>query len=149
MDSDAPLRASWAAPLPADRLRRRYSAVDALAPAGAGAGAGAAPSSASASPPACARPSLQPTGSPGLPPRLPYCLVWTPLPFITWLLPFIGHLGICDSRGAVFDFAGTYTIGVDEMAFSAPTRYVVLDPAAAAPYETPTRLPYETPLKPL
>jgi hypothetical protein len=29
----------------------------------------------------------------------PYCIVWSPLPPITWVLPFIGHMGIADSRG--------------------------------------------------
>jgi len=27
--------------------------------------------------------------------RYPYCIVWTPLPCISWFLPFIGHTGIC------------------------------------------------------
>lgn len=27
--------------------------------------------------------------------RFPYCIVWTPLPVISWFLPFIGHVGIC------------------------------------------------------
>jgi hypothetical protein len=27
--------------------------------------------------------------------RYPYCIVWTPLPVISWLLPIIGHTGIC------------------------------------------------------
>ena len=31
---------------------------------------------------------------------------------IRWLLPFIGHMGICDSEGKVHDFAGPYHIGV-------------------------------------
>jgi len=25
----------------------------------------------------------------------PYCIVWTPLPLISWFIPFIGHTGIC------------------------------------------------------
>jgi hypothetical protein len=25
----------------------------------------------------------------------PFCIVWTPLPLISWFLPFIGHVGIC------------------------------------------------------
>ena len=49
--------------------------------------------------------------------RFPYAIVWTPLPMISWLLPFIGHMGICDSRGVVYDFAGPYYIGIDSMAF--------------------------------
>ena len=56
--------------------------------------------------------------------RFPYAIVWTPLPMISWLLPFIGHMGICDSRGVVYDFAGPYYIGIDSMAFSSPTRCV-------------------------
>lgn len=31
--------------------------------------------------------------------RFPFCIVWSPLPVITWFLPFIGHLGIADSQG--------------------------------------------------
>jgi len=38
--------------------------------------------------------------------RYPFCIVWTPLPGITTLLPFIGHMGIADSRGVIYDFAG-------------------------------------------
>jgi hypothetical protein len=58
--------------------------------------------------------------------RFPYAIVWTPLPLITWFLPFIGHMGICDSRGVIYDFAGPYTIGIDQMAFAKPTRCVHL-----------------------
>lgn len=58
----------------------------------------------------------------------PNCIVWSPLPPITWLLPFIGHTGICDSEGIIYDFAGPYHIGKKHMAFGAPTRYIKLDP---------------------
>ena len=27
--------------------------------------------------------------------RYPFCIVWTPLPLISWFLPCIGHTGIC------------------------------------------------------
>lgn len=60
--------------------------------------------------------------------RYPYCIVWSPLPLITWFLPFIGHTGIADSSGIIYDFAGPYTIGRGNFAFGAPTRYLVLDP---------------------
>jgi hypothetical protein len=58
----------------------------------------------------------------------PYCIVWSPLPFITWFLPFIGHTGIADSDGYIYDFAGPYTIGKHNFAFGEPTRYIQLDP---------------------
>ncbi len=48
--------------------------------------------------------------------RYPLCVAWTPLPCISWLLPFIGHTGICTSDGRVHDFAGPYTIGVRDAA---------------------------------
>ncbi|TYZ63350.1 hypothetical protein PybrP1_012889 [[Pythium] brassicae (nom. inval.)] len=61
--------------------------------------------------------------------RFPFCLVWSPIPVITWFLPFIGHLGIATSDGAedgsvIYDFAGPYTIGRDSFAFGIPTRYL-------------------------
>lgn len=80
----------------------------------------------------------------------PYCIVWSPLPPITWILPFIGHMGIANSRGRTFldnilfceckscnyfetgiihDFAGPYHIGIGDFAFGAPTRYLLLSPS--------------------
>ena len=69
--------------------------------------------------------------------RFPYAIVWTPLPCISWFLPFIGHMGICDSRGVVYDFAGPYTIGTDNMAFSQPTRFAFFSSALSAPSRRP------------
>ncbi|CDQ64913.1 unnamed protein product [Oncorhynchus mykiss] len=44
--------------------------------------------------------------------RYPYCIVWTPIPVLSWLLPFIGHMGICTSSGIIRDFAGPYFVSV-------------------------------------
>lgn len=55
--------------------------------------------------------------------RYPFCIVWTPIPLITWLLPFVGHMGICNSEGIIHDFAGPYYIGQDCMAFGDPVKY--------------------------
>jgi hypothetical protein len=61
---------------------------------------------------------------------LSFCLLWSPLHPITALLPFIGHMGISDSRGQAHDFQGPYYIGTDnskptpKMAFGYPTRYI-------------------------
>ena len=56
----------------------------------------------------------------------PYCIVWTPIPCITYLFPSIGHSGIGTSRGIIHDFAGSYYIGVDNFAFGKPTKYIKL-----------------------
>lgn len=42
---------------------------------------------------------------------LSFTILWSPLPPITWLIPFIGHLGIATSRGVACDFQGPYTVG--------------------------------------
>ena len=59
--------------------------------------------------------------------RYPYCIVWTPIPCITWFIPSIGHAGICTSEGVIYDFAGPYYVSVDDMAFGNPTKYIYLD----------------------
>lgn len=46
----------------------------------------------------------------------------------SFVFPRPGHMGIADSRGVIYDFAGPYTIGEDHMAFGRPTRYLQLDP---------------------
>lgn len=58
--------------------------------------------------------------------RFPYCLVWTPIPFITTFLPTIGHSGICTSSGIIHDFAGSFFVSIDNMAFGKPYKYVLL-----------------------
>ena len=59
--------------------------------------------------------------------RFPYCLVWTPLPCISWIIPSIGHVGICNSKGIIHDYAGPYYVSIDNMAFGNPSKYVLLD----------------------
>lgn len=60
--------------------------------------------------------------------RFPCCLVWTPLPVVAWLVPFVGHLGICREDGVILDFAGSYFIMVDSFTFGAPAKYLQIDP---------------------
>ncbi|XP_011255700.1 transmembrane protein 222 [Camponotus floridanus] len=59
--------------------------------------------------------------------RFPFCIVWTPLPLLTYFLPFIGHMGIATSTGVIRDFAGPYHVSEDNMAFGKPTKYWQLD----------------------
>ena len=46
-------------------------------------------------------------------------IVWTPLPLLSWLFPFIGHVGIATSDGMIHDFSGPYTIHVCAFVFFA------------------------------
>lgn len=59
--------------------------------------------------------------------RFPCCIVWTPLPIVSWLAPYIGHVGICREDGAVLDFAGSNFVSVDNFAYGAVARYLQLD----------------------
>jgi transmembrane protein 222 len=69
--------------------------------------------------------------------ELAFCVVWSPLPPITWLFPFIGHLGIADSKGIASDFRGPYFVGDDgRMAFGAPTRALFIPQEDAEKWDT-------------
>ncbi|BHF80584.1 hypothetical protein SprV_0702371200 [Sparganum proliferum] len=46
---------------------------------------------------------------------------------LNWIFPPIGHVGIADSKGIIYDFAGPYYIGEDNMAFGWPTKYHQID----------------------
>lgn len=59
--------------------------------------------------------------------KYPCCLVWTPLPVVSWLAPFIGHVGICREDGTILDFSGSNFINADEFAYGAVARYLQLD----------------------
>ncbi|XP_041378531.1 transmembrane protein 222-like [Gigantopelta aegis] len=59
--------------------------------------------------------------------RYPHCIVWTPIPCLTWLFPFIGHMGIGTTAGVIRDFAGPYYVSEDNMGFGDPTKYWQLD----------------------
>ena len=59
--------------------------------------------------------------------RFPICIVWTPLPLISCIFPFIGHTGVCDSRGVIYDFGGSHHISVDNFTFGSTHKYVKLN----------------------
>ena len=42
----------------------------------------------------------------------PMCIVWTPIPILSWFFPILGHAGLTMSDGRIRDFAGSYAIGV-------------------------------------
>lgn len=67
--------------------------------------------------------------------RWPFCIVWTPLPFVTWFIPIIGHTGVATSKGLIHDFSDDYDVTVDNFAFGDPSKYhqfeyQSIDPAA-------------------
>ncbi|EPS58171.1 hypothetical protein M569_16644, partial [Genlisea aurea] len=61
--------------------------------------------------------------------RFPCCIVWAPLPVVSWLAPFIGHLGLCRRDGTVFDFSGSNLVNADDFAFGPVARYLPLSPS--------------------
>lgn len=54
-------------------------------------------------------------------------LVWTPLPLITWLIPLIGHAGVSNSKGIIYDFSGDFNVSVDNFSFGSPSKLYKFD----------------------
>ncbi|KAK2990448.1 hypothetical protein RJ640_011196, partial [Escallonia rubra] len=69
--------------------------------------------------------------------RFPFCIVWTPLPVISWLIPFIGHIGICREDGVILDFAGPNFVCVDNFTFGAVARYIQISKAKCCAFPYP------------
>ena len=99
-----------------------------------------------ASPP----PSPSPTrgwmaSSPASPlPRFPLALVWTPTHPLTWIAPYVGHFGVTDSSGVIYDFSGDFFVGEDSMGCTLPlrgwpTRCLELAVADASAWDTALR----------
>lgn len=59
--------------------------------------------------------------------RFSNSIVWTPLPIISYILPFIGHTGIADDDGIIYDFGASNYIAIDNFTFGQPTKYLRLD----------------------
>ena len=59
--------------------------------------------------------------------RYPYCIVWTPIPFLTYIIPFIGQTGIANSKGIIHDFSASFFVNIDDFSFGKPTKYLKLD----------------------
>lgn len=61
--------------------------------------------------------------------HFPMCIVWTPIPLLTWMLPMVGHLGIAKSDGVIHDFIGPYTINKSRTrtGFGPTARYIAVE----------------------
>ena len=59
--------------------------------------------------------------------ELTNCVVWTRIPILTWLFPFLGHVGICDSKGVIYDFEGPKYVGHGKLLFGEPIEKWELD----------------------
>ncbi|KAK9501434.1 hypothetical protein O3M35_012157 [Rhynocoris fuscipes] len=63
--------------------------------------------------------------------RYPYSIVWTKIWPLTWFFPFIGHVGICTSKGVIRDFPTSYVVLKDDLAYGYPMKIWKLDPYKA------------------
>ena len=68
------------------------------------------------------------------------CLVWSPIPLLSWIIPFIGHIGISTSEGLIHgkdrihdlnlisDFGGPYWVNKSKRAtaFGSVTKFAPL-----------------------
>jgi hypothetical protein len=58
--------------------------------------------------------------------RYPHCIVWTPIPVLTWLFPFVGHMGIARTDGVIRDFAGPYYVSVSSNKYFLLNKFNIL-----------------------
>lgn len=58
-------------------------------------------------------------------------VVWCPIPIVSWIMPFVGHVGITLADGTTLDFSGPFLVTRDRMLFGTPTRNVKLSPMDA------------------
>lgn len=78
----------------------------------------------------------------------PFCIVWTVIPCISWLFPFLGHTGICEYPSFYTQFIGHHPrfLGIPyqciyrlsqkrRMAFGDPLKYVSLSISDASNYD--------------
>ena len=49
------------------------------------------------------------------------------MPFVSWVLPFIGHTGIGAGDGAIHDFIGTKNVRINKFGFGKTFKYVPLE----------------------
>ena len=70
-------------------------------------------------------------------PQYACCILWTPIHPITWVLPFVGHMGVCDSSGRLHDWGGGPISGCkpSHMMFGTPARYLRLKPRDVAAWD--------------
>ncbi|KAH7821559.1 putative Protein of unknown function (DUF778) [Monocercomonoides exilis] len=54
--------------------------------------------------------------------RFPFGIVWNAIPVISWLVPILGHVGICDSQGRIWDFQKTDKVGINHMQYGRPMK---------------------------
>lgn len=61
--------------------------------------------------------------------RHPPCSVlWTPIPGFSWIFPIVGHMGMTDDAGKIYEFMGMGVTQPDSLSFGPVTRYVPLPP---------------------
>jgi len=59
-----------------------------------------------------------------------YSIVWTPICGITWFFPCIGHMGITDDEGMVYEFMGFGASKGKQLSFGPVVRYVTFPESA-------------------
>jgi hypothetical protein len=65
----------------------------------------------------------------------PCTVQWTALPIISWVIPFIGHVGISTSDGEISDFSGPYSVTVGSLMCGPARRIWKLDVADRDTYD--------------
>ena len=57
----------------------------------------------------------------------PYGILITPIPFISTILPFLGHFSICSSKGNIHDFFSSKYVSINQLNYGKPSKYIILE----------------------
>ena len=56
-------------------------------------------------------------------PEYAHCILWRPIPVLSSVLPWLGHVAICDSHGRAHTFEESGAVAIDNSWFSPPYKY--------------------------
>lgn len=58
--------------------------------------------------------------------KKPYTLLWSSIPFISTIFPFLGHISVCSSNGTIHDYFSSKYISIDQLNYGSPAKIINL-----------------------
>ena len=58
--------------------------------------------------------------------KKPYALLWSSIPFISTIFPFLGHISVCSSNGTIHDYFSSKYISIDQLNYGSPAKIINL-----------------------
>lgn len=59
--------------------------------------------------------------------KKPYTFLWSSIPFISTIFPFLGHISVCSSNGTIHDYFSSKYISIDQLNYGSPEKIINLE----------------------